>query len=479
MSVVGNPRVEDQWAAQQTYPLWKELPTDVTCKHVLPLLDPLDHSRCSVVSKQWNRFLTHASVWEPLSHRHFPSMTPGFFKSFHVYQRLYSNLPKGVCSVKTLQGHNGAVFFLALKDTTLFSGSSDSRIKIWDLSGPTNTCTTTLHCLGGWVSFFALRDTTLFSGSHDGLITIWDLATGTCTATLNGHTSGVLSLALKDTTLFSSSYDATIKIWDLTTNTCTTTLNGHAGKVISSLALKDTTLFSGAYDNTVKIWDLKTKTCTATLEGHTGWICSLTLKDETLFSSSVDNTIKIWDLKTNTCIATLEGHTNSVYCLLLRDAMLFSGSLDDTIKIWDLRTNTCTATLTGHTSLVFALLLKDATLFSGSEDNETKSWVSDHNTLKIWDFAASHVDIFMEIVDALEGEDQAEAEFAIDRFSKMPKMARHKVFHEFCEIIKSELESDDNSWDSIKDAFYGRDGKSATNVQRAEAIKSYLKKLLE
>jgi WD40 repeat protein len=463
MSVVGNSRIEDQWAVQQTYPLWKELPTDITCNQVLTLLDPLDHSRCSVVCKQWNRFLTSNDIWQPLSRNHFPSITPGFFKSFEVYQRFYSNLAKGICSVKTLLENNRGVHSLALGEGTLFFSSWDT-IKVWDLA--TNTCTGALSGHTDPVCCLALREATLFSGSSDNTIKIWDLGTNTCTETLSGHTKAVNSLALKDTTLFSGSSDRTIKIWDLRTNTCTATLPGHTGSV-SSLALKGTTLFSGSYDETIKIWDLEHNTCIATLKGHMGWIRCLVLRDATLFSGSDDNTIKIWDLATNTCTKTF-AHTHWVRCLALRDTTLFSGSDDTTIKIWDLRTNTWAATLKGHNGLsavVCSLALRDATVFSGSSDS----------TIKIWDFAASHTEIFTEIASALEGQDQKKAEFAMDRFSKMPKAAKNKVFHELYKIITPQLKPGDQG--CAEDAFYEKNGQSATNAQRAEAIKNYLSKL--
>jgi WD40 repeat protein len=472
MSAVGNPRIEANWAAEQSYRMWKEVPADITCNHVLPLLNPLDHSRCSVVSTQWYQFLTSKPVWPPLARYHFPSLTPGFLKSFQAYQRFYSNLPRGVCSVKTLERYNkrvrslfhkSQIRALALKDTTLFSGSDERTIKVWDLRASTCRVAPEEHTDG--ISSLALKDTTLFTGSYDNTIKIWDLRTNTCTATLKEHTGGVYCLALKGAMLFSGSDDKTIKIWDLRDNTCTSTLKGHTNG-ICSLALKDKMLFSSSYDNTIKIWDLRTNTCTTTLKGHTNAVCGLAFRDATLLSGSYDKTIKIWDLRDNTCTATLKGHTKVVFSLAIRDATLFSGSWDNTIKIWDLGslTNTCTATLKGHSEGVSSLVLRDATLISGSYDN----------TIKIWDFAASHVEIFMEIADAFESQDQEEAEFALERFSKMPKAAKNKIFNELYKIIKPKLKRD--YWRCAEHAFYEKNEQSATNAQRAEAIENYLKK---
>jgi hypothetical protein len=59
----------------------------------------------------------------------------------------------------------------------------------------------------------------------------------------------------------------------------------------------------------------------------------------------------------------------------------------------------------------------------------------------------------------------------------MPKVAKKKVFSELHKIIRTKLKR--KYWGGCAgDAFYGEKGKSATNDERAEAIKNYLKKLV-
>jgi WD40 repeat protein len=462
MNAVGNTRVEDNWAMQQTYPMWKELPLDVTYNQVLTLLDPLDLSRCSVVCKQWHRFLTNKDVWEPLSRFHFPSLPLGFLKSFQAYQCLYSNLSRGVCSVKVLQEHTEMVNSLVLRDGMLFSASDDCTITIWSLE--TNTCIDTLKGHVDGVTSLALGDGVLFSASADDTIKIWNLEDNTCIHTLEGHTDVVTSLALRNTTLFSSSFDKTIKAWDLRDNTCTATLEGHV-ETINCIALRDTMLFSATND-TIKIWDLKSNVCTATLSDAELVNC-LALNNTTLFAGAFDGTLEIWDLKTNTRTSYFREHSYAINALVLGDTTLFSSSRDGTIKIWDLKSHTCTATLEADPD-VASCALKDATLFSGSSNG----------TIRIWDFAANHAQIFMEIANALEGQNQQEATLAIDRFSKMPTAAKNKIFIALDEIVCLGLEAFhyDTFLQYAAKAFYRRDEEDVTNAERAEAIKNYLSK---
>jgi WD40 repeat protein len=65
------------------------------------------------------------------------------------------------------------------------------------------------------LSLAVLPDGSLASGSSDTKIKIWDTIKGIEIKTLSGHTSYVLSLAvLPDGSLASGSSDTKIKIWD-------------------------------------------------------------------------------------------------------------------------------------------------------------------------------------------------------------------------------------------------------------------------
>ena len=77
-------------------------------------------------------------------------------------------------SVKTLEGHVWTVRSVAIKDNLIISGSSDEKIKIWDID------------------------------------------TGLCIKTLEGHTHSIWSVAIKDNLIISGSNDKTIRINPIT-----------------------------------------------------------------------------------------------------------------------------------------------------------------------------------------------------------------------------------------------------------------------
>jgi len=87
-----------------------------------------------------------------------------------------------------LKGHKSFIRCLILSEdkTTLFSGSADKTIKIWNLSN--YTCIKTLEGHSTWVNIILLfRPGLLCSVSLDSLIKFWDIESGKCIHTLHGH----------------------------------------------------------------------------------------------------------------------------------------------------------------------------------------------------------------------------------------------------------------------------------------------------
>ena len=62
----------------------------------------------------------------------------------------------------------------------------------------------------------AIKDNLIISGSSDEKIKIWDIYSGECIKTLEGHTDSVISVAIKDNLIISGSNDKTIRIHPIT-----------------------------------------------------------------------------------------------------------------------------------------------------------------------------------------------------------------------------------------------------------------------
>jgi WD40 repeat protein len=464
---------------QQNFPL-SDLPIELVIE-ILTRLNGADIRDCRLICKQGNQILSREDVWRSLFEKHFPHINSTKIKNFQeAYKLFYSNLTNGICTSNNLKRYYGGIRSIVTFDGGFISGSGNGEISIWDLKTLARRATLKGHT--GVVKSLAIFNGRLISGSYDKTIKIWDLEKYTCIATLEGHTDWVTSLAISNGMLISGFGDNTIKIWDLNTHppTYTTTFEGDRDQVGSLVIFDDGRLISVCCneryqnDSTIKIWDLSTNppTCKATLEGHTYSVTSLLIFDGRLISGFGDNTIKIWDLKKLTCIATLEGHRDNIASLAIFNGMLVSGGCFGTIKIWDLKTLICTATLKEEDDCgVDSLAVSNGKLISGSG--------SGNGTSTVWDFMANNDEVFKEIAGLFASDNPYLTRQAPERFLRMPKSAKDKIYGELYKIIEHRLTN--NYWGCAEHAFHDQYEQSSTHLEKAEAIRNYLatKKELE
>lgn len=131
--------------------------------------------------------------------------------------------------VKTLTGHTEYVNCLELiNDFTLASGSSDSTIRLWNLTTYSSEVIKT--GLKNSVDCLKLLSSNLIASGSKNCVHIWNTITLSCVFKLNEHTDCVSQIEmLLNGHLTSSSLDKTIKIWDLSKFKCLATLTGHEG----------------------------------------------------------------------------------------------------------------------------------------------------------------------------------------------------------------------------------------------------------
>ena len=195
-----------------------------------------------------------------------------------------------------------------------------------------------------YVSSFALNgNNTLYSGSFDCTIQVWDIKTRKVVTTVlkentagkhtSGHNLPVTSIYWTGDKLVSASQDMTVKVWskDLV---CKFTLMGHTDWVLSVTVINKK-IFSGSRDNTIKVWDIESGQSLATLNNHSNVVYTLANNGKLLFSGSMDKSIKVWDTNNYQCLHSLYGHTNNVYTIIpAHGNTIFSASWDKLIKIW-------------------------------------------------------------------------------------------------------------------------------------------------
>jgi TIR domain/WD domain, G-beta repeat len=293
----------------------------------------------------------------------------------------------------TLTGHARGVVGVAFSPdrTTLASCSSDSSIRLWDVTTQRTTATLLGHDSGVYSVAFTPDGKTLASAGHDNTVRLWDLATKQSTATLTGHTSPVRSVVFSPggKTLASASFNNAIRLWDVTDPVHPTPLSqprtAETSGIYSIVFRPDgKTLASANGDGTIRLWSLATKQTTATLSGHTGAVYTVAFSpDRKIFASGgIDGLVRLWEVADpahpKVLGQPLTGHTSRIYSVAFSPdgKTLASASGDGTIRLWSLATKQTTATLTGQAEAVQSVAFSPdgKTLASAGTDKSVRLW---------------------------------------------------------------------------------------------------------
>ncbi|KAH9917438.1 WD40-repeat-containing domain protein [Fomitopsis serialis] len=263
------------------------------------------------------------------------------------------SLPTGEL-IRTLKGHRGGVWSLAVTRNILVSGSTDRTVRVWDLD--TGRCT---HTFGGHTSTVrcvaivrpefidvkqddgttvqeewpkhplivsASRDHTLrYAEFHSSVDEGGAVEDDTETnpyhkLLLEGHDDAIRGLAARGRTIVSGGYDCIVGVWDAITGTCKWVLAGHTEKA----------RVLGGMDGTVRVWNLETGECQHVLRGHTSLVGLLSLSPSLL---------RVWDPDTGDHIETLVDSSlrpSAVTCSQHDGFKVLAGS-DGALKMWDVQ----------------------------------------------------------------------------------------------------------------------------------------------
>jgi len=322
-----------------------------------------------------------------------------------------SNIPEVLCVAISPDGRWG------------LAGSSDSTLKLWDLSS--GECLRTFKGHAGAVKSVSITPDGLrgLSGSSDSTVRLWNLSTGDCLRTLEGH-KYVQSVAVSRDGRFCLSGDSllapqraggvyfpkgmiintrsspvrpNLRLWDLSRGVCLRTFGGYNATDKQSFA---TTTYpvnadcvalapdgrwalSGGNDDTLRKWDVETGAPLRVFEGHIGCVISLAIHPDgrLALSGSDDKTLRLWDTSSGVCLRTFKGHTGAVKSVSISPdgRWCVSGSQDKTLRLWDISTGACLRTFKGHKGSVLSVTI--------SPDGRKALSGSRENGLRLWDLA--------------------------------------------------------------------------------------------
>jgi WD40 repeat protein len=189
---------------------------------------------------------------------------------------------------------------MAFMDDKLITGSDDGLLKSWSLAGWSLARTVPAHQHVVW-ALARYGQNVVISGSSDTIIKVWNVTRNdfTLVTTLTAHKDEVQALAVDQRSgwLLSGSDDGTVCIHDCKTWQCIRKL-GWQGRAVLSLLTHGDMIVAGLGNGTVSIY-LKSQIMLSdrpavNLEQHKSCVMAIAVANEKLVTASYDRTIRIW-----------------------------------------------------------------------------------------------------------------------------------------------------------------------------------------
>ena len=265
------------------------------------------------------------------------------------------NWRTGECCT-TFTGHGDSIIGLHFDSEILVSGSADNTAKVWNFR---DKSVFTLRGHQNWVNAVKIDSAsrTVFTGSDDFTVKLWDLESRRCIRTFKGHVAHV-----QQVTLLPQEFDADDE---------STLLGDDHSEPGSPRSQHTSSSFSGHESPELTHRLLPYHRQPADAYQYT-FGNGRPEPPRYMVTSALDNTIRMWDVSTGQCIRTFFGHVEGVWALAADTLRIVSGANDRMLKVWDPRTGKCERTFTGHTGPVTCIGLSDSRMASGGEDNEVR-----------------------------------------------------------------------------------------------------------
>eukprot|EP00300_Choanocystis_sp_HF-7_P015614 c19120_g1_i5.p1 GENE.c19120_g1_i5~~c19120_g1_i5.p1 ORF type:complete len:812 (+),score=155.99 c19120_g1_i5:3-2438(+) len=245
--------------------------------------------------------------------------------------------------VFSLDGHSARInAVIVLSSNRIVSAGSDGAVVIHDTSSKQTASVLTGHTRDVW-ALVALRHPAMpnhvASGSHDSSIRIWDMTgSGNCVAEWRAHQGTVYDLAVMGKHLVSVGGDHMICVWDPLTKkqvTCVASDSGGEFCVTVATLASGPSVVTGSGPSELRVWDLKNRRCSRVLRGHLDRVWSVEGYHGAVLSGSRDGTLRIWDVESGTCVHMINAHPSTVTSVLgVPGVGVITGGRDGSVRMW-------------------------------------------------------------------------------------------------------------------------------------------------
>ncbi|CCH44314.1 putative WD repeat-containing protein [Wickerhamomyces ciferrii] len=293
---------------------------------------------------------------------------------------------------QSLIGHTGSVLCLtkSADEKYLFSGGSDSLVKVWDVTQMKETHT--IYSLVDIGDIFSLAWSsslnTIYFGAQNASILFVHLLQSIPKDDPSGlpsqrfdkffdskgptgdvhplshrknngelksrlieipssniipyaHNGFVYSMEINDRTLITGGGDGEVKIWDLNSRGLTLVKSLDNDESVLSLTRNESFLYCGLSDGQLKVWDLNTYQQIRSIGSDTNAIMSIAATSSCIYKGTSNGVIK-WKFGKE-CKELWDAHQGSVLsseiCYRKGKALLITGGNDASVAIWEIPTD--------------------------------------------------------------------------------------------------------------------------------------------
>lgn len=215
-------------------------------------------------------------------------------------------------------------------------GFADGNIEVFDSESRESLGVVPRHHSGG-VYCLAHFGNTVFSGSNDFQIGMWDACTRGYLRQFSGHTNYVRCLHAEGALLFSGGDDGTVRVWNTTNGSEISRATFHRKAGVGCLIRVGPDMWSGDNSGDIIVWRLQTMREEHLLKEHTGRITALKKVGRSrVYSAAADRLICVWDAFTHTLLHRVAEHNAWVLSLAFPCSLtrhyVWTGAADATVR---------------------------------------------------------------------------------------------------------------------------------------------------
>ncbi|PWH87092.1 WD40 repeat domain-containing protein [Brumimicrobium oceani] len=247
---------------------------------------------------------------------------------------------KGLENIKSISGHNGAIYDVIFCDPFLFTTSADKYVAQWNPKTGEQTKFAVKLERSSYNIAFSKKHNLLAVGTNNGGIHVINTEKKEEIRLLTQHKSGVFALIHNEKKghFYSGDKDGVFCAWSSETFDLLITLPYNCGKIREiSLSEDGEFLAICGQDGIVRILETSFFNQTNELTAHKeGANCAL-FDGDFLYTGGKDAHIKKWNWKDEKQLLTIPAHNYAVYDLefLNNKKNLVSVSFDKSIKLWN------------------------------------------------------------------------------------------------------------------------------------------------